>query len=226
MLKPRGSNSLMANQGPSDSAGVDAEERVHHISCELSTIKARLGSARERLAQQGHVPAGVWQSACVIALLDRPDVRPAADFLVAKQPRLHRKLRGLEEELHHVYRGNSETSRLRMTTAPATKQEQAALERAKTYFAELGLCDRVTSQNVRKGIALMSGVVLDQMRSRSLMPSVQRKHGLQWLRRWRRRWSLKLGTFVPREIVAADEAQRKATSCRGMLQGAELSCLG
>ena len=42
----------------------------------------------------------------------------------------------------------------------------------------------------------------------------------------KRRWSLKLGTFVPREIVAADEAQRKATSCRVMLQGAELSCLG
>ena len=216
----------MANEVLSSCAGFDAEERLHEISCELSTIKARLRRARKAVNQQDHVPPGLWQTACVIALLAHPDVRPAANFLVAKKPRLHRRLRSLDEELQHVYDRTSEGARLRMTTAPTTRQEQAALERAKKYLAESGLCDWVTSQNVEKGIAPMSSVVLDQMRSRSLTRSVKRKNELQWLRRWRRRWNLKLGTFVPREVVAADEAQRKATSFRIMPQGPELSCLG
>ena len=47
----------MANQGPPDSGGVEAEERLHQISCGLSTVYARLRRARKRVAQRDHVLA-------------------------------------------------------------------------------------------------------------------------------------------------------------------------
>ena len=102
----------MATRGPSDSGGVGAEERLQQISCDLSAVNAGLRRARKRVAREDHVPAALWKTACVIALLALPDVRAAASFLVAKKPRLHRMMRGLEEELHHVYNGTSETARL------------------------------------------------------------------------------------------------------------------
>ena len=73
------------------------------------------------------------------------------------------------------------------------------------------LRDRVEEQNVQKGIAPMSGVALEHLRGQTLRRDVKRKHDLQWLRRWRKRWKVTLGTFPGREIVDAAEAQRKAT---------------
>ena len=81
----------------------------------------------------------------------------------------------MEEELHHIYSGASETARLQMTTAPMMKQEKAALDRAKTFLAEAGLSDWVAEQDVEKGIAPMSGVVFDHMRRTNLRPSVKRE---------------------------------------------------
>ena len=209
----------MADAGPCDSRCADAKERCRQISCDLSNVNATLRRARKRAATKDHVPAAMWETACVIALLGHPDVKAAGSFLVAKKPRLHRRLRSLEAELDVVSRETSEAARVRKTTAPTTKQERAALERAQNFLAEAGLNDWVAEQNVAKGIAPMSGVVMDHMRRTNLRPSVKRKNDLQWLRRWRRRWNLTLGTFVNRELVGAAEAQRKATFCRGMLLG-------
>ena len=64
---------------------------------------------------------------------------------------------------------------------------------------------------MQKGIAPMSGVALEHLRGQTLRRDVKRKHDLQWLRRWRKRWKVTLGTFPGREIVDAAEAQRKAT---------------
>ena len=66
---------------------------------------------------------------------------------------------------------------------------------------------------MQKVIALVNGLVLEHTRGHTFRPSMKRKHDLQWLRRWRRRWKLTLGAFPGREIVDAEEAQRKATDC-------------
>ena len=66
---------------------------------------------------------------------------------------------------------------------------------------------------MQSGIALVSGVVLEHKRGHTFRPNVTRKHDLQWLCRWRRRWKLTLGAVPSLEIVDADEAQRKSTDC-------------
>ena len=74
-----------------------------------------------------------------------------------------------------VSRGTSEAARVRETPAQTTKQERAALERAQNFLADAGLRDWVAEQVVAKGIAPMSGVVLDHMRRTNLRPSVKRE---------------------------------------------------
>lgn len=69
-----------------------------------------------------------------------------------------------------------------MTIEPSTKEDKAALARARAFLSEVRLRDWVEEQNVQKGIAPMSGVALEHLRGQTLRRDVKRKHDLQWLR--------------------------------------------
>ena len=157
------------------------------------------------------MPQAMWAAACVTSLLAHPDVTLAVDPLVSQKQQLRRRAQGIQEILQGVYSSTSEERRFRMTAEPATKEDKAALARARAFLSECRLRDWVEEQNVQKGIAPMSGVALQHLRGQTLRRDLLRKHDLQWLRRWRKRWKVTLGTFPGRENVDAKEAQRKAT---------------
>ena len=86
------------------------------------------------------------------------DVTLAVDFLVSQKQQLRRRAQSLEEILQGVCSSTSEERRFRMTIEPSTKEDKAALERARAFLSEVRLRDWVEEQTVRKGIAPMSGV--------------------------------------------------------------------
>ena len=180
-------------------------ERLQEISSQMSKVSRDMRRIRRKATRRMAVPQAMWAAACVTSLLAHPDVTLAVDPLVSQKQQLRRRAQGIQEILQGVYSSTSEERRFRMTAEPATKEDKAALARARAFLSECRLRDWVEEQNVQKGIAPMSGVASEHLRGQTL------RRDLKWLRRWGKRWKVTLGTFPGREIVDAEEAQRKAT---------------
>jgi hypothetical protein len=114
----------------------------------------------------------------------------------------------------------AETERQKWCTNPPSKKGKAAMKEAEKTVAEWALHEWVRKQNMEKGIAPLSGIVWSQ-REKNLNADAaagvvprprptKQKERLQWLRRWRLRWRIKLGAIQAREHVPADECQSKA----------------
>ena len=61
-----------------------------------------------------------------------------------------------------------------------------------------------------KSIAPMTSHMITQVQSEMLCQARKRRHMLQWVRRWRKRWQMTMGTFPSREAVDVQSGQRKA----------------
>ena len=94
------------------------------------------------------------------------------------------------------------------------------LKKAEDFLLGSRLQDWVQHQNLTKGMTPSSHAVLQQKRRfsqtgayRPASTATKRKCKLQWLRRWRSRWSVRLATLAAREVVPAAEKQSKVHSC-------------
>ena len=94
------------------------------------------------------------------------------------------------------------------------------LKKAEDFLLESRLQDWMQHQNLTKGMAPSSHAVLQQKRRFSLTEDAapartvtKRKCKLQWLRRWRSRWGVRLATLAAREVVPAAEKQFEVHSC-------------
>ena len=176
----------------------------------MCVVKAQMKYTRRVLSRQHGVPSAIWAVACQIAVLTHPDLRPAVDFIVRRSPRFADKAEGLEAELHRFHDGLCEDDRMGMLAHPMIRRQSILRARADAFLSEMHLCDWVEKQNVQKGIAPVSGVLLKLCRQRLRRPAMTRKYEPQWLRRWRRRWAITFGSFQSRDTVDMIGGQKKA----------------
>jgi hypothetical protein len=96
---------------------------------------------------------------------------------------------------------------------PAAARRARAERTAKAFASEARLRDWIAEQNLTKGLAPVSAVVLAKLQTASGGPSGfkdnARKSKLQWLRRWRRRWAVSCGRLSPREQLTAEHSRAK-----------------
>ena len=200
-----------------DSSFLSTPQRLRDVTSRLGALQAELRRARRKVSRKEAVPEATWAVARAIAVLTHPDVGPAVDFIVRREAKFEGSRDSLERKLQSFCDGRSEEERQLMMAGPMTKKDAALRARAEKFLAETRLCAWVEEQNVQKGIAPLSGVLLEQCRGRLGRPSVKRKSELQWLRRWRRRWGVTWGSFQSRDTVSLECGQKKA--CCSRLRG-------
>ena len=196
-----------------DSTSLSTPQRLQDVTSRLGALQGELRRAKRTIFSKEAVPEATWAVARVIAVLTHPDVGPAVDFIVRRKPKFEGSRDCLERKLQSFCDGRSEEERQLMMAGPMTKKDAALRARAETFLAERHLCAWVEEQNVQKGIAPLSGVLLEQTRGRLGRRGMKRKSELQWLRRWRRRWGVTWGSFQSRDTVTVECGQKKAC-CR------------
>ena len=101
---------------------------------------------------------------------------------------------------------------LRELTAPDKSLVEARA--AGRFLKEYRLAKWVETRNMEQSIAPVGSLVAQEARAAHCLPpeptSTKHKCQLQWLRRWRRRWNISLGSIPARESVPVEEARRKA----------------
>ena len=92
-----------------------------------------------------------------------------------------------------------------------------ALQAARKFATESKVSLWVTHQNLTKGIAPCTHVLLDECRAKDdgLLSSgyalpTQRKSRLQWVKRFRRRWGVRMGRTMNREVMGKVQMAQKA----------------
>ena len=116
-----------------------------------------------------------------------------------------------------------DVSLLRELTAP--EKSTAPARTAARFLKECRLAKWVETRNMEQGIAPVVSLVAQEARATNCLPpepeSTKHKCQLQWLRRWRRRWNITMGSIPAREHIPPEEARRKACGkqqvCAGVL---------
>ena len=116
-----------------------------------------------------------------------------------------------------------DTNLLRESTTPG--KSTAPARTATRFLKEFRLAKWVETRNMEQSIAPVVSLVAQEARATNCLPpeadSTKHKCQLQWLRRWRKRWNITLGSIPAREHVPPEEARRKASGkqqvCAGVL---------
>jgi len=195
------------------------EQKLADISFALSASK-RTSKKLQRQARVTQQPSAfLWNVALVLFELSGWSTQAPLLFLEQKR-------RGKNWDMAHVPRDlenwflDAPLADITELTDATTPTQARALQTAKQWLSEHALHQWVHEQNNTKGVAPMSSLVLRQLHhgvgheagAHSLqagcMLNAQRTN-LQWLRRWRRRWNVKLGRFAVRQCVPMDVMQAK-----------------
>jgi len=120
------------------------------------------------------------------------------------------------DKVRATYNAMSPTDKeaLREPTAPYKSKTPA--QAAAKFLREHRLAKWVETRNIEQNIAPVVSLVTQEARASHCLPleptSTKQKSQLQWLRRWRRRWNITLGSIPARDNVPPEEARRKASS--------------
>jgi len=114
-----------------------------------------------------------------------------------------------------------DTDALREPAAPDKSPAQARA--AAKFLKECRLAKWVETRNMEQSIAPVVSLVAQEARATHCLPpeptSTKPKSQLQWLRRWRRRWNITLGSIPARENIPPEEARRKACGKQELCAG-------
>ena len=160
----------------------------------------------------------LWQVACCIFALCYPDIEPVAAYLSMKKDEFTLEDTELRAQLHQWCTKIQAHGMLHEIVHPTTTTKQRQHATAAKFLKEWKLHNWVESTNLSKGIAPCSSLICQAGGPPGIEPtaipfpigsSIKYRSKLQWLRRWRRRWDVRLGTFSPGERLDSATAQRK-----------------
>lgn len=122
------------------------------------------------------------------------------------------------EKLISWHSCEAEWSRILLARGKSTTADNRCCESAKKFLREHDLHSWLNVVNVNQGLAPGSQTVLQKLRARNLScePAAQvcrttlKKQKLQWLRRWRRKWGVKIGKLNQRDHLSKTELKQKA----------------
>jgi hypothetical protein len=205
-----------------------SESDVDRLQLSLDTLNGRLAECKKDITSKNkqakkagtRVKRSMTRAARVIMCLPHGGIEKSLSYLMQRAELQRKDKTAVQASLQNWFLSTDEAEKLKWSTHPPSPQGKAALKEAERFLDEWSLQDWVRKQNLEKGIAPLSGVVWSQ-REKMLNAAVaaghvptsrpaKQKHRLQWLRRWRLRWNIKLGTIQVREHVPAIDCQNKA----------------
>ena len=221
VLYPHPCRQFCSNRGgaPCDPGGrraMSVHDRVEQIRQHCGELAAEVRRLRKRQRRSHSCPPGLWAAACVVMWLPDGGKEAAREFLLQSLPADRLLGQDLAAKLQAATDGTPQEERLRLTTAPGTPSERRWLRRARLWLQDAGLHDWIQNMNTGKGLAPVSSLVLqvrDKRRGEAgLLParSPKQKHRLQWLRRWRCRWKIRMGRVGAADRPSPEACARKA----------------
>lgn len=193
-----------------------APGRVQVLQTSLDEVARQLRLLRRRKDAEARAEQRLWQTACLVRWLAPGAPEAAVAFLEKHRPEDGTERAQWARQLEVAETSTTAEERARLTTFPGSVQERRRLKRAQAWLHEFRLHNWIDDLNVRKGIAPVTAVVLEELQRRvSAAPEPGRlplkgKHREQWLRRWRRRWGIRLARLLPGERLPPDACVRKA----------------
>ena len=206
----------------------NVREKKDTLQSQLAETKRMLKAAKRSQKRGCTISPCQWNVAQIITVLRGGEPTAAMNYLqgscgykngaAVASP-------AIEEKLRVWWRTASQATKrqlINVETADAKKKWAAAKKRR--FLAEWNLETWVEDQNVRKGITPMSSLVLQKARNElgivGIASAKTRKGGFQWLRRWRRRYGVRLRKLppldTPSDVVLAQKATvREGGAARG-----------
>ena len=185
----------------------------------LRGVKADIRKCQKKNRKKGIRlrQSGLWATAASLMILTGGDVQLLSQFL---------RVQGLcpserDELLAELTAWKSTVAETRdefVARASKDLKLRPSLERAEKFLQESKLDTWITEQNVSKGLTPSSHAVLTQLRRQDTNNLTKhhvkgvaknKKSSFQWLRRWRRRWSVSLQTLPNGEHMSASEKAAK-----------------
>ena len=196
--------------------------RLQEIRRHCADLAAEVRRLQKRQRRSHACPPGLWAAACRVMWLPEGGTEAAKEFLLRSLPgdRLHGD--DLSAQLQAATDGTPQDERLRLTTAPETPRERRCLQRARGWLQDAWLHEWLHNMNTGKGLAPVSSLVLnvrDRRRGEAgLLPAraPKQRHRLQWLRRWRCRWKVRMGRVAAADRPSPEVCARKAPGCDGL----------
>ena len=195
--------------------------QCHHVELDkrLDRLKKDLRNAQRRQQRLSTVPEAMWRIAAAIFIMAHPATEPACLYLEQRWKHWHDNQDAARQRLNLWHAELSSTTGFGFVLKPDTPSGEAALNKARRFLQEIQLHKFVDEANRTKGIAPLTSALVNKAASQStlsLPPLValktKRKHQLQWLRRWRRRWNIGLGSLHARDTLPAMECRKKVLS--------------
>lgn len=206
-------------QPPVPSMDGAPKRKLAALNAELEQVTKELKRKTALTASRSSVSKYHTKVLRAIAVATSGSRAPAAALLLHRLHLDASLVDTLVSELLAWFEGADAEERLRYTLDHANPGSKPAVTSAHNFLQEQRLHAWVEQQNTEKGIAPAALTVL-QVRSDLLPPSSagptgevhEPKHRsrLQWLRRWRMRWGINLGSIAGREKVPVQDAQEKA----------------
>jgi hypothetical protein len=199
-------------------------EKLHSTLGTLDSRQSQLtkemkAARRKTLAKKNVVAPTLLKVAQILCCLPAGGLELAILYLVQKAGLSSAQAASQQTNLESWFDRTPEADRHQCHTLPPSIAGQAALQSALLFVDESKLEGWVREQNMEKGIAPASTVVWNQ-RERQLNANLEeglpkprpakQKHRLQWVRRWRLRWRIKMGKIAAREYVSVADCQNKA----------------
>ena len=196
----------------------DVHAKHAKLQSQLSYLSRRLRNDRRRTQRTCCVPPFLWQVVTAIFVLSHPTLDIACLYLERKWKHWHKHSGECRARLTDWHANLQATDGVQSVLQPATPSMQRALRTAQRFLQELNLHAWVDDANQSQGIAPLSSVMLHHARATEppatvtplVRAGMKRKSQLQWLRRWRRRWNVGLGSVAARDTLAPAQCQEKA----------------
>ena len=190
---------------------------LFRIETKLNGACKKIRSIRRRQHRERKVPIPLRRVVKVIFALSHPQEQPAIVFLNQNFSH-HVEEKKVKRWLRNWYAQCVQNYAVDSLLNPTTKIGRSALARAKRFLQEFELHEWVETTNASKAIAPMTGVLLRRASSSAgpgespplLRMDTKFKHQLQWLKRWRRRWQVGLGSLVARDTLSPASCRQKA----------------
>ena len=183
---------------------------MEQINLELQKLKRGLKNERRRSGRGGRIPQIVWLTARMIMILGSADTEAAMAYVTMKRSLSQRKKEALRVDLKRDFELEGEALRELVNREERGAPVASAMRQANRFLSEWRVHSWVEKQNVTKSIAPLTNHMIREVQSETLCKATIRRHMFQWVRRWRRRWQMTLGTFSSQEAVDVQSAQRKA----------------
>lgn len=192
------------------------QRRRDAVGEHLASVKKQLRACRPAHRRESLCTPGMWNTLIALQCIAGGDLRSCHAYVLSRETHEEAEWSALEKALRAWFRTVSVATRSRYSTAPVTAQQRFAVTAASKFLHGLRLHSWLEAHNMERSLAPSAAAVLSHADTSHGPPRVAlrschtRRSRLQWLRRWRSFWGVRLGNFGARSHLRQADVQAKA----------------